>query len=160
MLWRKALAQSTEGLFLLFLFTSVWINSLRHSALTYSWLDILLAVFMLLQIRRYYQHHKQLYLAIYQRKVQQLKRYLATPEHFQDSKIQEIIKIAATARARGQLAGFAASLASVSYNRLDAITQRMVHANEKRWYYLDTLILLSIVTYAVITIWMLIRDLW
>jgi len=159
MLWRKAIAQSTEGLFLFFLLTSVWINSIRHNALTYSWLDILLVIFMVLQIRRYYHHHKQIYLCIYENKVQQIKRYLAAPEYFKDRKIQDMIKMAATAKAHGHFSGFAASLASVSFNRLEAISQKMVYPHEKKWYYLDTVILLSIVIYAITTIWLISKDL-
>ena len=159
MLWRKAMAQSTEGLFLLFLLTSVWINSMHNNTLTYSWMDVLLAIFMVLQIRRYYYRHRQIYLCVYHNKVQQLKRYLATPEYFKDSKIQNIIHMATRAKANGQLTGFAASLASVSYNRLDRVAQKMVIKGGKKWYYLDTFILISIVIYAITTIWLIAKDL-
>lgn len=52
MLWRKAMSQSTEGLFLLFIVTSVLVNSVRNSALTYSWIDILLVVITILKSER------------------------------------------------------------------------------------------------------------
>ncbi len=90
MLWRKAMSQSTEGLFLLFIVTSVLVNSVRNSALTYSWIDILLVVITILQIKRYYKRHKQLYLSVYQNKVQHIKRYLDTPELIPNSRGNKI----------------------------------------------------------------------
>ena len=158
-LWRKAMSQSTEGLFLLFLLTSVWINSMHNNALTYSWLDVLLTIFMALHIRRYYYRHKQIYLCVYHNKVQQINRYLATPEYFKDSKIQEIIQLANKAIAQGHLSGLAASLASISYSRLDGVAAKMIKSGARKWYYLDTFILLSIVLYAITTIWLIAKDL-
>lgn len=158
MLWRKALSQSTEGIFFLFVLASVGAESAHNHALTYSWTDVTLAVITALQIRRYYKRHREIYLSVYENKFAQIKRYLEMPEYFKDSRVQEIARMAATAREGGQLSGFTASLASKSYIRLDDIAQRMTKAGAKKWYYLDTFILLCILGYAVSSIWLIAKN--
>lgn len=158
MLWRKALSQSTEGIFLLFVIASVVADSAHNHALTYSWIDVTLAMMAAVQIRRYYKRQREIYLSVYENKFAQLKRYLEMPEYFKDSRIQEIARMAATARDGGQLPGFTASLASKNYLRLDDIAQRMTRAGANKWYYLDTFFLLCILSYAVSSIWSIVKN--
>ena len=82
-LWKNAMAQSTEGIFLLYLITSVIVESVRNNRLTYSWIEIILMVFTVGSIRQYYKRHKQIYLMVFDNMKYRLERYMATPSYFE-----------------------------------------------------------------------------
>lgn len=59
-LWRNAFSQSTEGIFLLYLITTIVVNSVRNNSLTYSWIEIFLMIITIGTIRNYYIRHKRI----------------------------------------------------------------------------------------------------
>lgn len=78
-LWKNALSQSTEGIFLLYLITSIVVESVRNNSLTYSWIEVFLMVITASTIRRYYKRHRYIYLMVFDNMAQRLERYMAMP---------------------------------------------------------------------------------
>lgn len=97
---------STEGIFLLYLITSVIVESVRNNRLTYSWIEIILMVFTVGSIRQYYKRHKQIYLMVFDNMKYRLERYMATPAYFDNKNIQKLARQAIQARNEGHLPGF------------------------------------------------------
>ena len=157
-LWKNAMAQSTEGIFLLYLITSVIVESVRNNRLTYSWIEIILMVFTVGSIRHYYKRHKQIYLMVFDNMKYRLERYMATPAYFENKNIQELARQAIQARNEGHLPGFTAYLSSMAYSRLDQLSQKIVEAAGSKARYWDTFVLVCIVTYAIVTIGIMVRD--
>ncbi|SHK90530.1 hypothetical protein SAMN05216582_12348 [Selenomonas ruminantium] len=157
-LWRNAFAQSTEGIFLLYLITSVIVESVRNNSLTYSWIEILLMVVTMGTIRRYYIRHKRIYLMVFENVWHRLNRYMAAPSDAVDKKIQALTDQALEARRNGHLPGFAAYLSSADYTRLESISQKIVETAGSKGRYWDTFILICIVSYAIVTIGTMIKD--
>ena len=158
-LWKNAMAQSTEGIFLLYLITSVIVESVRNNSLTYSWVEIILMVITVGSIRQYYKRHKQIYLMVFDNMKYRLERYMATPAYFDNKNIQELARQAIQARNEGHLPGFTAYLSSMAYSRLDQLSQKIVEAAGSKARYWDTFVLVCIVTYAIVTIGIMARDL-
>lgn len=160
-LWKNALAQSTEGIFLLYLITSVIVESVRNNSLTYSWVEIILMVITVGSIRQYYKRHKQIYLMVFDNMKYRLERYMATPAYpayFDNKNIQELARQAIQARNEGHLPGFTAYLSSMAYSRLDQLSQKIVEAAGSKARYWDTFVLVCIVIYAIVTIGIMVRD--
>ena len=157
-LWKNALAQSTEGIFLLYLITSVVVESVRHNSLTYSWIEVLLVVLTMGTIRQYYIRHKIIYLMVFDNVQHRLERYMAAPANFADEKIQMITRQAIQARNEGHLPGFTAYLSSVDYSRLERMSQKIIEAAGGKGRYWDTFVLICIVSYAIVTIGTMVKD--
>ena len=157
-LWRNAFAQSTEGIFLLYLITSIVVESVRNNNLTYSWIEIFLMVITMGTIRNYYIRHKRIYLIVFYNVAHRLERYMSTPSYFDNKNIQELARQAIQARNEGHLPGFTAYLSSMTYSRLEQLSQKIVEAAGSKARYWDTFVLVCIVTYAIVTIGIMVRD--
>ncbi|TYZ20223.1 hypothetical protein FZ040_12310 [Selenomonas ruminis] len=157
-LWKNALAQSTEGIFLLYLITSIIVESVRHNGLTYSWIEVFLIVITMGTIRRYYIRHKRIYLMVFYNMTHRLERYMSTPAYFDNQNIQELARQAIQARNEGHLPGFTAYLSSITYSRLEQLSQKIVDAAGNKARYWDTFILVCIVSYAIVTIGIMVKD--
>lgn len=156
-LWKNALAQSTEGIFLLYLITSIVVESVRNNSLTYSWLEIFLMVINASTIRRYYKRHKYIYMMVFYEMIDRLEKYMAMPS-MEDETKKEIRQCAIQARNGGHLMGYTAYLASQNYTRLEKISQKIIETAGKKSRYWDTFVLVGIIFYAIVTIGTMVRE--
>jgi hypothetical protein len=156
-LWKNALSQSTEGIFLLYLITSIVVESVRNNSLTYSWIEVFLMVITASTIRRYYKRHRYIYLMVFDNMAQRLERYMAMP-YMEDETKKEIRQCAIQARNGGHLLGYTAYLASQKYTRLEQMSQKIIETAGKKSGYWDTFVLVCIISYAIVTIGTMVKD--
>ena len=142
----------------MYLITSIVVESVRNNSLTYSWIEIFLMVITMGTIRNYYIRHKRIYLMVFYNVAHRLERYMATPSYFENKNIQKLASQAIQARNEGHLPGFTAYISSMTYSRLEQLSQKIVDAAESRGRYWDTFVLVCIVTYAIVTIGIMVRD--
>ena len=110
-------------------------------------------------IRNYYIRHKRIYLMVFYNVANRLERYMSTPFYFDDKNIQELTSQAIQARNEGHLSGFTAYISSMTYSRLEQLSQKIVDAAGSKGRYWDTFVLVCIVTYAIVTSGIMVRDL-
>ena len=142
----------------MYLITSIVVESVRNNSLTYSWIEIFLMVITMGTIRNYYIRHKRIYLMVFYNVAHRLERYMATPSYFENKNIQKLASQAIQARNEGHLPGFTAYISSMTYSRLDQLSQKIVEAAGSKACYWDTFVLVCIVTYAIVTIGIMVRD--